>query len=79
MKFVDEVHGWYKLYSIQAMGVATFITATWGTISDDQKVLFPSWVAHAVHWVTVAVLVGGIYFRLIDQTPKDPDATDPGR
>ena len=78
MKLVDEARQFYKLYSVQAMSAATFVMATWATISDDQKLLFPDWVHHAVHWGTVAVLVVGIFTRLVDQTPKDPDATDTG-
>ncbi len=80
MKLVDEARQFYKLYSVQAMSAATFIMATWATISDDQKLWFPDWVHHAVHWTTVLVLVGGIFARLVDQSPKtvDPDATDTG-
>ena len=75
MHLIEEARSWYKLYSVQAMGAATFAMATWATISDDQKLLFPSWVSHVVHWATVLVLVVGIYGRLVDQTP--PDNTSP--
>lgn len=79
MKLIDEARGWYKLYSVQAMSTATFIVATWGSLSEDLKADFPWWVTKAVYWITVLVLVGGIYLRLVDQgAPKDPDATDTG-
>ena len=81
MKLIDEAKQAYKLYSVQAMAVATAIITTWASIPDDSKAFFPLWVTNTVHWATVVILVGGILGRLVDQQPApkaDPDATTPG-
>lgn len=82
MKLIDEARQWYKMYSVQAMSAATFVVATWASLSEDLKADFPWWVGKVVYVLVILILVSGIYGRLVDQTlakPVDPEATVPGK
>lgn len=66
MKLVSEWRKAWRMFSVQAMLVASAIQGAWEFIPPDLKDQIP---AGWVHWITVALLVFGIAGRLIEQ-PK---------
>ena len=56
----------WRMFSVQAMTLATAIQATWPMVPEDMKATLPP---QLVHWVSVALLVAGILGRLVTQ-PK---------
>ena len=65
-KLIPEAKSWWRMFSVQAMGVNTALLATWAALPDDMKATIPqSWVFGAA--IVISVL--GILGRLVDQ-PK---------
>lgn len=75
MKLIDEWKQAYKLFSVQAMAIATAGLAAWMVLPEDLKSSLPGWVDNAA---AIVILVCGVLGRLIDQKPADPEATAPG-
>lgn len=66
MKLVNDWRRSWRMFSVQAMLVASAIQGAWEFIPDDLKAQLPQGV---VHWLTIALLVFGVVGRLIEQ-PK---------
>jgi len=76
MKLIEEWHKSYRLFSVQAMALASALLGTWAVLPDDLKSGLPHWIPNAAG---IVILVAGIIGRLVQQTPPvDPDATAPG-
>ena len=68
MKFVDDVGRCWRWFSVQAMAAATAIQATWVLMPESMHESLPkNWVQA----VTAALMVLGIWGRLVPQPPKD--------
>ena len=68
MNLIPEWKKAHRMLSVQAMALATAIQGIWPTIPVDLKSTLPS---NLVHWVSIALLVAGIFGRLVDQGHKD--------
>ena len=66
MELIENWKKAYRMLSVQAMGAATAIQGTWVVIPEDMKVSIPP---NAVYWLTIGLLVFGIFGRLVAQ-PK---------
>lgn len=72
MKIIPEWRRCLRMFSFQAMSVATAIQLTWIGLPEDMKATVPQpWVFGA----TVVVLVLGMFGRLVDQ-PKVSGGSD---
>lgn len=65
MKLVDNARQCWRWFSMQAMALAIAIQGTWELLPPDLRSSVPDKV---VPLVTVALLVSGIFGRLVDQT-----------
>lgn len=72
MKLIENWREAYRLFSVQAMGLATAGLAAWMVLPEDLKSSLPGWVDNAA---AIVILVCGVLGRLIDQKPADPDKT----
>ena len=72
MKKPRLIPNWRKagrMLSVQAMGVAGAVQAAWLILPADMKATIPpAWV----QWLTVALLVMGVFGRLVDQPEVKP-------
>ena len=79
MKLIEEWRKGYRLFSVQAMALATALLGAWAVLPDDLRTTLPHWVPNLAG---ITILVAGILGRLVQQTPPalpvDPDATAPG-
>ena len=66
MKLIDNWRKAYRMVSVQAMAAATAIQGTWVLIPEDMKSTIAPGI---VQWITMGLLVFGIFGRLVDQ-PK---------
>jgi hypothetical protein len=69
MKLIDEWKSAWRMFSMQAMAAAVVLQTVWPEIPAEIKA---DWPPHAVHWITVVVLVLGGIGRLVKQAPKEP-------
>lgn len=66
MKLIENWRKWWRMFSVQAMLIATAIQAAWVHIPPEMAATIPEgWV----RWATIALLVLGAVGRLIEQ-PK---------
>lgn len=70
-KLVSDCKSRLKHYSTIALATASGLQGVWLGIPDSIKQPLPGWVAQAVAWVTLAVAVGGLGGKFVDQS-KDP-------
>jgi hypothetical protein len=65
MRLVPEWKKLWRAFSVQAMALAAAIQASWAMIPDDMKASIPvDWVSYG----TMALLVLGLFGRVVDQT-----------
>lgn len=69
MKLIANWRKAYKMLSVQAMALATAIQGTWAVLPDDMKTTIPP---QAVQWITMGLLVFGIFGRLVAQPKVQP-------
>ncbi len=64
MKLIDNAGKWYRMFSVQAMVLASAVLGAWQVLPDDLKATLPPWVATAA---AITLLALGIAGRLVDQ------------
>lgn len=69
MKLIANWRKAYRMLSVQAMALATAIQGTWAVLPDDMKTTIPP---QAVQWITMGLLVFGIFGRLVAQPKVQP-------
>jgi len=69
MKLIPNWRRAWRMFSVQAMTLATAMQGAWMAVPEDLKAHVPGAL---VHGVTVALLVAGIVGRLVAQ-PKTKD------
>jgi len=69
MKLIDNLEDAWKFFSLQAMAAATTLQGLWMALPDDIKSSVPP---SAVQWLTLAILVLGMFGRLVKQTEDAP-------
>lgn len=72
MKLIENWREAYRLFSVQAMAIATAILGAWLVIPDDLQATLPQWIPKAA---AITALVCGMVGRLVQQKPADPDKT----
>ena len=73
MKFIDNIRGVFHHYSTIALTAASGLQGAWLSIPDSIKAPLPGWVAQAVAWITLTVVLAGLGGKFIDQSPKAQD------
>lgn len=63
-----------KHYSTIALAMASGLQGAWMSIPDSIKQPLPGWVAQAVAWITLAVVVGGLGGKFVDQSKDGHDS-----
>jgi hypothetical protein len=71
MKLINEWKRAYRMLSVQAMTLALAIQGVWPEIPAEMKASLPQ---HLVHWVSMALLLAGIFGRLVKQESVVPKA-----
>lgn len=69
LQLVDEAKKWWKLFSVQMMGLSIAIQGAWSAFGDDLKTYIPHVVASGV---SMALLLLGIGGRMVKQNNMDP-------
>lgn len=68
MRLVSDWKRAHRWFSVQAQSLAVIVTLSWQVVPDDLRTAAPPWLQVAV---LVAILVGGIAGRLVDQEHKE--------
>ena len=71
MKFVDDIEGTWKHYSTIALSAAGGLQGAWISIPDAIKANLPVTVGQAVSWISLAILLLGLFGKFV----KQPDVT----
>jgi hypothetical protein len=72
MKLVDGWRGAWRWFSMQALAVLALAPVVWATLPPDVRAWVPQdWQP----WLLVAIAVGGIAGRLIDQNGARANGT----
>lgn len=73
MKLINDCKAAWKHYSTIALTAASGLQGAWLSIPDSIKAPLPGWVAQAVAWITLTVVLAGLGGKFIDQSPKAQD------
>ena len=68
MTLIDNAKRAWKLFSMQAMGVALGLQVTWTSLPDEMRASIPPTV---VQWATGILLVLGMVGRIVKQGASD--------
>lgn len=74
LQFIPEARHWWRMFSMQAMGVATSLLGAWGAMPDSLQARLPG---RLVVGIAVALLVLGMVGRLVQQDAVRPPAEGP--
>lgn len=69
MKLIPEWKKAWRMFSVQAMTLATAMQTAWIAIPEDLKVRIPE---SYVNGVSIALLVAGILGRMVQQDSVQP-------
>jgi hypothetical protein len=73
-QLIPQVRKWWKLFSVQMMGLSLAIQGAWGAFGDDLKTYIPHAAITAISCVLLFLGIGG---RLVVQ-PKITQDPPPG-
>lgn len=68
MTFVENAKQSWRWLSMQAMTLAGALQGAWMYVPEDMKVTVPK---NVVHWITLALLLAGVFGRLVKQPTKE--------
>jgi hypothetical protein len=69
MKLIDEWKQAWRMFSVQAMAAGVALQGAYVAMPDTFQQLIPhEWM----HYISIALLVLGLFGRLVQQSPKDP-------
>lgn len=71
MKFIDDAKTAWTHYSTIALAAASGLQAAWIAIPDVIKSGLPEIVSHAVSWVSLAIVLLGLFGKFVQQ-PVSP-------
>ena len=71
MKFIDDAKSVWHHYSTIALTAASGLQGAWISIPDAIKANLPITVGQAVSWVSLAIVMLGLFGKFV----KQPDAT----
>lgn len=72
MKFIDNIKGAWHHYSTIALTAASGLQAAWISVPDIIKAGLPEIVGHAVSWVSLAIVLAGLFGKFIKQPEVTP-------
>ena len=76
MKFVDDIKGTFHHYSTIALTAASGLQGAWISIPDAIKANLPTTVGQAVSWISLAIVVLGLFGKFVKQPElKQPEVT----
>lgn len=70
MKLVDNARQVWRHYSTIALGMAGGLQGVWAGLPDSVKTDLPPAVGQAVAWITLAIALGGLAGKFVDQDLK---------
>jgi hypothetical protein len=75
LQLIENAGKWWRMFSVQAMGIAMALQGAWATVPDDLKAPLPPTL---VNWVSIGLLLFGIVGRLVQQPAvSQPTVTPP--
>lgn len=69
MQLIENAGKWWRMFSVQAMAIAAALQAAWVTVPDELRSTLPP---HLVQWVSLVLLIAGIFGRLVQQPAVAP-------
>lgn len=72
MKIVDNWKDTFRHYSTIALTAASGLQGAWLGIPDAIKSGLPEMVGHAVSWVSLAIVVLGLFGKFVKQPEVTP-------
>lgn len=67
MKIVDNAHAVWRHYSTLALTAASGLQGAWISIPDAIKANLPVTVGQVVSWVSLAIVVLGLFGKFVKQ------------
>lgn len=75
VRLIPEAKRWWRMFSMQAMGLATAALGAWQALPADLQARVP---AGLVHGIAIALLALGMVGRLVQQDRVRPLPADEG-
>ena len=72
MKLVDDIRGTWQHYSTIALSAAGGLQGAWLSVPDAIKANLPVTVGQAVSWVSLAIVVLGLFGKFVKQPEVAP-------
>lgn len=72
MKFIDNARGVWHHYSTIALTAASGLQGAWVSIPNEIKENLPEIVAHSVSWISLAIVVMGLFGKFVKQPEVTP-------
>ena len=72
MKFVDNIRGSFHHYSAIALAAASGLQGAWLGIPDAIKANLPATVGQAVSWISLGIVVLGLFGKFVKQPETTP-------
>lgn len=72
MKFVDDIKGTFHHYSTIALTAASGLQGAWVSIPSEIKANLPATVGQAVSWISLAIVVLGLFGKFVKQPEVTP-------
>ena len=72
MKFIENIRGAWRHYSTIALTAASGLQGGWISIPDAIKANLPATVGQAVSWVSLAIVLLGLFGKFVKQPEVTP-------
>jgi len=72
MKLIDDVKGAWHHYSTIALTAASGLQGAWISIPDAIKANLPVTVGQAVSWISLAIVMLGLFGKFVKQPEVTP-------
>lgn len=72
MKFIDDARKAWKHYSTIALTAASGLQGAWLSIPEDIKAGLPESVGQAVSWISLAIVLLGLFGKFVEQPKATP-------
>ena len=72
MKFVDNIRGIWRHYSTISLTAAGGLQGAWVSIPESIKANLPTTVGQAVSWISLAIVVLGLFGKFLKQPEVTP-------
>ena len=72
MKLIDNWRASLRHYSTIALTAASGVQGAWISIPNEIKENLPEIIAHAVSWISLAIVVMGLFGKFVKQPEVTP-------